>query len=61
MPSEDLTPEGYLPRVVDDEMEAALRTMPSVVLEGPRACGKTWTGRRFANSAVYLDSAQRGH
>ena len=29
--------------------------MPAVVVEGPRACGKTWTGRRFANSAVYLD------
>ena len=29
--------------------------MPAVLVEGPRACGKTWTGRRFANSAVYLD------
>ena len=51
----DLTPEGYSPRVVDDEMRTALATMPAVVVEGPRACGKTWTGRRFASSAVYLD------
>ena len=29
--------------------------MPAVLIEGPRACGKTWTGRRFARSAVYLD------
>ena len=53
--SDGITPEGYVPRVVDDEMRRALKAMPAVVVEGPRACGKTWTGRRFANSAVYLD------
>ena len=53
--SDDIAPEGYLPRIVDDEMRTALRAMPAVVVEGPRACGKTWTGRRFAGSAVYLD------
>jgi len=52
---DSIAPDGYLPRVVDDEMARALRAMPAVVVEGPRACGKTWTGRRFANSAVYLD------
>ncbi len=54
-----IAPDGYLPRVVDDEMARALRAMPAVVVEGPRACGKTWTGRRFANSAVYLDARAR--
>ena len=29
--------------------------MPAVIVEGPRGCGKTWTARRFAGSAVYLD------
>ena len=55
MPADDIIPAGYVPRVVDEEMRTALRTMPAVVVEGPRACGKTWTGRRFANSAVFLD------
>ena len=55
MGADDIAPEGYVPRVVDAEMRRALATMPAVVVEGPRACGKTWTGRRFANSAVYLD------
>ena len=55
MGADDITPEGYVPRVVDAEMRSALATMPAVVVEGPRACGKTWTGRRFASSAVYLD------
>ncbi len=52
-----LTPAGYLPRVVDNEVESALRMSPAVVIEGPRACGKTWTGRRFAASAVTMDDS----
>jgi len=51
----EISPKGYLPRVVDDEVRRALRAMPAVLVEGPRACGKTWTGRRFAGSSVYLD------
>lgn len=51
----EIAPPGYRPRLVDARMSAALGTMPAVVVEGPRACGKTWTGRRFAASAVYLD------
>ncbi len=51
----DLVPQGYRPRVVDKEMHRALQALPAVVIEGPRGCGKTWTARRFAASAVYLD------
>ena len=50
-----LTPPGYLPRLVDGEVEFALRATPAVVIEGARATGKTWTGRRFAASAVTID------
>ena len=49
------TPAGYRPRVVDQQMADALRSSPAVAVEGPRACGKTWTGRRFANSVVRFD------
>ncbi len=55
MAAEDIAPDGYLARVVDAEMQRALRTMPAVLVEGPRGCGKTWTGCEFAQSAVYLD------
>ena len=48
-------PAGYRPRVVDQQMADSLRSSPAVVVEGPRACGKTWTGRRFANSVVRFD------
>ena len=52
-----LIPEGYLLRVVDREVEAALNTSPAVVIEGPRACGKTWTARSFAASEAAIDDS----
>ena len=55
-----IAPQGYVPRVVDDEVRQALNTMPAVVVEGPRAVGKTWTSRRFAGSAEYLDEHASG-
>ncbi|MYE65812.1 MAG: ATP-binding protein [Acidimicrobiaceae bacterium] len=52
----DAAPAGYMPRVVDQQMVDSLRSSPAVAVEGPRACGKTWTGRRFANSVVRFDA-----
>ena len=54
--AESLAPAGYMPRVVDREVERSLRASPAVVIEGPRACGKTWTGRRHARSEVPFDA-----
>lgn len=51
--------DSYMPRVADAEMRTALRASPAVLIEGPRACGKTWTGRRFAADEVQLDAAMR--
>ena len=50
--------QEYLPRVVDTQLDRLLRTAPAVVVEGPRACGKTWTGRRFAASEVRFDELE---
>jgi len=49
---------SYLDRVVDREVAEALASSPAVLIEGPRGCGKTWTGRRFANSEVFLDGSE---
>ena len=49
---------GYLPRVVDAEVTEALASAPAVLIEGPRGCGKTWTGRKFAASEVVLDESE---
>lgn len=48
--------DNYLPRVVDTEITTSLRALPAVVLEGPRACGKTSTGREHTRSEVLFGS-----
>lgn len=50
-----LKPSGYIARVTDAAVAAALEAMPTVVIEGPKGCGKTWTGRRFARSEILFD------
>lgn len=53
----------YVQRVVDDQMRRCLGFMPTVLVEGPRGCGKTTTARRFASSELLLDedATARGH
>ena len=46
---------SYLPRVVDDELRRRLDAVGAVVIEGPKACGKTETATRRAGSVVLLD------
>ena len=53
--TETLTPAGYRPRVADAAVARALAAMPAVVIDGPKGCGKTWTGRNFARSEVLFD------
>ncbi len=45
----------YLPRIADGELKARLRVTGAVVIEGPKACGKTATARQVAASEVLLD------
>ena len=46
----------YLPRIVDSELSDRLQRAGAVVIEGPRACGKTSTARRLAASEALLDT-----
>jgi predicted AAA+ superfamily ATPase len=46
---------SYVPRVVDDELRRRLDAAGAVVIEGPKACGKTETAKRQAGSVVLLD------
>ncbi|MCY4424234.1 MAG: DUF4143 domain-containing protein [Acidimicrobiaceae bacterium] len=50
-----LVPAGYQQRLADAELDAALAAVGWVLLEGPRACGKTWTALSRARSAARLD------
>ena len=45
----------YRKRISDDEIERRLEAMGAVVVEGPKACGKTATARQHAASEVLLD------
>jgi len=45
----------YRSRVLDAELESRLRSAGAVLVEGPKACGKTETARRHAASEVLLD------
>lgn len=52
---------SYIPRLADAELATRLRATGAVLIEGPRACGKTETALQAAASAVRLDrdSTQR--
>ncbi len=45
----------YIPRTVDSQLERLLRAAGAVLVEGPKACGKTRTAQRLAASEVRLD------
>jgi len=45
----------YRRRVVDAQLQSALRVIGGVLIEGPKACGKTETARQVAASEVLLD------
>jgi len=45
----------YRERVIEERVAARLRTHGAVLLEGPKAVGKTTTARGFAASGVRLD------
>lgn len=49
-----LTKPGYTKRLVDDELDELLKMFGAVSIEGPKYCGKTWTGFNHANSSVLL-------
>ncbi|MEU2198744.1 DUF4143 domain-containing protein [Isoptericola sp. NPDC019482] len=46
----------YIDRIADEMVAQRLRSAGAVLIEGPRACGKTSTARQHAASAVYLQN-----
>lgn len=45
----------YVPRIADGQLTDRLEALGAVVIEGPKACGKTATARQRAASEVLLD------
>ena len=52
-------PAAYRPRIADLELARRLASSGSVVIEGPRVCGKTTTARQAAASEVLMDADPR--
>lgn len=46
----------YRPRIVDQEVRELLASAGAVVIDGPKACGKTETARQHAASEILLDT-----
>ncbi|WP_353952455.1 DUF4143 domain-containing protein [Knoellia sp. S7-12] len=46
----------YRPRVVDRELEDRMQYAGAVLMEGPKACGKTATAERVATTTFRLDT-----
>ncbi len=55
MAYDTLTPEGYLPRIADAQIERYLRVFGAVEVAGPKWCGKTWSSLAHGSSVVYVD------
>lgn len=55
-----LTKEGYMPRLIDENITRYLNIFGAISIEGPKWCGKTWTALNHANSVSYLtEKSQR--
>lgn len=48
--------QSYTPRLVDSELAERLGAAGAVLIEGPKACGKTETARRIAKTEYRLDT-----
>ena len=51
--------ENYRPRIMDAILEEELEAMGAVLLEGPKACGKTTIAEHAAGSVIYMDDPVR--
>lgn len=45
----------YLERIADRELAARMQVMGAVLIEGPKACGKSTTAAQIANTIIRLD------
>ncbi len=46
----------YKPRIIDRLLREELDAMGAVLLEGPKACGKTTSAEQAAKSVIYMDN-----
>jgi predicted AAA+ superfamily ATPase len=57
-PPMSLTPKGYIPRLLDNEVGELLQIFGAVEIDGPKWCGKTWLALNHARSVIHLDDEE---
>lgn len=55
MAGERLHRDGYIPRIVDAQIERYLRVFGAVEIAGTKRCGKTWAALEHGASVSYVD------
>ena len=50
----------YKKRIADEKIEHYLKLFGAVCIEGPKYCGKTWSGRYHSNSEILLHKTTGG-
>ena len=55
-----LRKDTYLPRIIDGKIEQYLRIFGAILIEGPKWCGKTWTGLAHSNTVRYIMNPSAG-
>lgn len=53
-----LKPNGYKNRLIEMKLDEYLESFGAVCIEGPKFCGKTWTGLSRSNSVVYMGNPE---
>lgn len=53
-----LKPNGYKNRLIEMKLDEYLDSFGAVCIEGPKFCGKTWTGLSRSNSVVYMGNPE---
>ncbi len=51
--------KNYRKRIAEDLLQRKLEGKGSVLIEGPKWCGKTTTAERFASSVLYMDDPEK--
>ena len=51
--------DGYIPRIIDSELEFYLDTFGAVLLRGPKWCGKTTTASNIAASVIKMQDPKK--
>ncbi|MGM9813344.1 MAG: ATP-binding protein [Candidatus Enteromonas sp.] len=50
----------YKMRLIEQQIQTHLEVVGAVLIEGPKYCGKTWTGKALANSVFPLNDSADG-